>query len=466
MKTDLCAEDMVVRLSTPQAITAEAGAAGAGRGSSAALECGRRLLLAARAGDTPTVRQLMAQGAPFTADWLGTSPLHLAAANDHVDTVAVLLRAGVSRDARTKVERTPLHLAATAGHARVVAALLEGGAAVDARDMLRMTPLHWAVERGHAAVARALLRHGADPTAESKFRKTPLALAAAAAAAGRPDMLRLLEDCLKEREAQRSVDAIVAERPAEESPTSIEADVERGQRIEDRRPPVKPKATPPQRERIATKIDPKAEAAGGAAALLRRHGITLLPTDDGSTVLSALQSGRTVVLSDAGKLMLKESVGAVGAAGAREAGAGGVVLTATPVAAPPPGVKVFTLSSSAKLLPRDRPAPPVKLVQLAGAAPAADAARPSVRIIMNKQNFRKLIATATRASAAEGAAEEAWSSESSSEDESVVMVPEQFVRSGSAQYLRSQLLCAHAALQQLAARLRRARARLRQRPPP
>lgn len=129
----------------------------------------------------------------------------MAALHAHAETVGVLLRAGVSRDARTKVERTALHVAAEAGHARVVAVLLEAGAAVDARDMLRMTPLHWAAERGHAAAAALLLRAGADPHAGSKFLKTPLALARRD-----PNLLLVFEDCLKEREAARSVDALVS----------------------------------------------------------------------------------------------------------------------------------------------------------------------------------------------------------------------------------------------------------------
>lgn len=55
---------------------------------------------------------------------LGTSPLHLAAQYGHYSTAEVLLRAGVSRDARTKVDRTPLHMAAADGHAHVVELLV------------------------------------------------------------------------------------------------------------------------------------------------------------------------------------------------------------------------------------------------------------------------------------------------------------------------------------------------------
>lgn len=176
-----------------------------GSSAPAAVELGRRLLVAARRGDSAAVLELLGRGAPFAADWLGTSPLHLAALHGHAEACAVLVRSGVSRDLRTKVERTPLHLAAFAGRAHVARLLLEHGAQADARDMLRMTPLHWAAQRGHLAVAAALLRHGADPLAASKFDKTPLQLAQP-----HPQLRQIIEDAIKEREAQRSVDALVS----------------------------------------------------------------------------------------------------------------------------------------------------------------------------------------------------------------------------------------------------------------
>ncbi|NP_001258398.1 GA-binding protein subunit beta-1 isoform f [Mus musculus] len=89
------------------------------------VDLGKKLLEAARAGQDDEVRILMANGAPFTTDWLGTSPLHLAAQYGHFSTTEVLLRAGVSRDARTKVDRTPLHMAASEGHANIVEVLLK-----------------------------------------------------------------------------------------------------------------------------------------------------------------------------------------------------------------------------------------------------------------------------------------------------------------------------------------------------
>jgi len=48
----------------------------------------------------------------------------------------VLIRAGISRDARTKVNRTPLHLAAQEGHLSVMRLLISSGADLHASDMV------------------------------------------------------------------------------------------------------------------------------------------------------------------------------------------------------------------------------------------------------------------------------------------------------------------------------------------
>ncbi|XP_051999549.1 GA-binding protein subunit beta-1-like isoform X2 [Xyrauchen texanus] len=155
------------------------------------VDLGKRLLEAARKGQDDEVRLLMANGAPFTTDWLGTSPLHLAAQYGHYSTAEVLLRAGVSRDARTKVDRTPLHMAAEEGHSSIVELLVKSGADISAKDMLKMTALHWATEHGHRAVVELLIKYGADTHSLNKFDKTPFNIAVDR---GNTELMLLLQD--------------------------------------------------------------------------------------------------------------------------------------------------------------------------------------------------------------------------------------------------------------------------------
>lgn len=64
---------------------------------------------------------------------LGTSPLHVAATNNHNETCDALINAGISKNARTKVDRTPLHFAAYEGHESIVRLLLQHECEVDAK---------------------------------------------------------------------------------------------------------------------------------------------------------------------------------------------------------------------------------------------------------------------------------------------------------------------------------------------
>ncbi|KAM6935610.1 GA-binding protein subunit beta-2-like, partial [Lycodopsis pacificus] len=138
---------------------------------------GQQLLEAVRGGQDDEVKALMANGAPFAADWLGSSVMHLAAQHGHHSTAEVLLRAGVGHDDRTKVDKTPLHVAASQGHSTIVGLLAQNGADINAKDMLRMTPLHWAAQRGHREVVELLLKYDADVRCLSKFDKTPFDIA-------------------------------------------------------------------------------------------------------------------------------------------------------------------------------------------------------------------------------------------------------------------------------------------------
>ncbi|XP_020711613.2 ankyrin-1 isoform X2 [Athalia rosae] len=308
------------------------------------VELGKQLLISARNGETETVRDLMCRGAPFTTDWLGTSALHLAAQNNHTETAEVLLRAGISRDARTKVDRTPLHMAAYEGHHQMAQLLLNYGADVDSRDMLRMTPLHWAVEREHLEVMQVLLEHGADANATSKFDKTPISLALEHNRLDLVDVLQqereILADnpqhqsqaCSAELEvATHSLMQLEAEREQEQQQLELQLQQQQQKRKfqsgqagkkqrmifqqirvpsasdEDQEREIEGMEDNESRSQEDEEVEEESEVISEVEQplrLLQAHGITMIPVDNDTTIVeNAMESGQTVVLT-AGKLAL------------------------------------------------------------------------------------------------------------------------------------------------------------------
>ncbi|EFN76087.1 GA-binding protein subunit beta-2 [Harpegnathos saltator] len=311
------------------------------------VELGKQLLVSAKTGDIETVRELMSRGAPFSTDWLGTSALHLAAQYNHKEIAEILLRAGMSRDAKTKVDRTPLHMAVYEGHCQMVQLLLFHGADVDSRDMLRMTPLHWAVEREHVRVIHTLLEYGADPAAISKFGKTPVSLAL------EHDRLDLVDILQQERE----IVGIKAHQQSEANSAELEAATHNlmqleADEIKDKLESLEQLSSPKQKlvhaqgegkpkvifqqirvspnsseqekeindiemvdtnDIINSKKHKDITSIGNVNKqfrLLEAHGIRMIPVDDESSIVeNAMESGRTVVLTEAGKLALNSTRG-------------------------------------------------------------------------------------------------------------------------------------------------------------
>lgn len=107
-----------------------------------------------------------------------------AARRGDLPGVKALLAGGVSVDAKGRREMTALMAAVTEGHSRVAEALLRAGANPNARtthpraDWTGATPLAWAATNGRTDCVRILLAHGAAVDARTLDRKTPLMLAA------------------------------------------------------------------------------------------------------------------------------------------------------------------------------------------------------------------------------------------------------------------------------------------------
>lgn len=267
------------------------------------VDLGKRLLEAAKRGETDTVRALMSNGAPFTTDWLGTSPLHFAAQFGHHQTAEVLLRSGISRDARTKVDRTPLHVAAQEGHLDIVALLLQNAADIDAKDMLKMTPLHWATEKGHVDIIDLLVRNGADLNCEDKFDRTPLDIAVGN---GRTDIAQVLQlaqhtDIGNVGEGDtitiETTEPIITETVTTSAvKTEVSSDSEQSSTSVLATLAALAEATAPINSANTTTAD--------AVNWLESQGITMISTADGGLITSAVESGQTITLTEAGKIAL------------------------------------------------------------------------------------------------------------------------------------------------------------------
>lgn len=132
-----------------------------------------------RDNDLAALRQLIREPGPAARDARGNSPLMYAAALGSLDSMRLLLDAGVDPNAANNFDATPLMWCA--GDAAKVRLLLSKGAKVDTRSKLGRTALLIAAYNdGAIEAARLLLEKDADVNARDKGGASVLALAAAA----------------------------------------------------------------------------------------------------------------------------------------------------------------------------------------------------------------------------------------------------------------------------------------------
>ncbi|MDE0939654.1 MAG: ankyrin repeat domain-containing protein [Pirellulales bacterium] len=123
----------------------------------------KALWVAAKEGDSAKVKQLLDKGVDINiygstvgVDF-GCTALFWAAANNHIDTVDLLIEKGAYIDAGAGIGGSPLARAAYEGHVEIVELLIEHGANVNAKDGTGRSVLDAADD----SVAPILQRHGA-----------------------------------------------------------------------------------------------------------------------------------------------------------------------------------------------------------------------------------------------------------------------------------------------------------------
>jgi len=123
----------------------------------------------------------------------GWTPLMIAAAEGHAETVSALVEAGVDVNATNALGRTALMFASAYGFLAIVQDLLGHRADpnIVPRDSTGWTALNAAAHNGHIDVIRALLDHKADLSIKDRQGQTALAWAAAQ---GKEELAQALRD--------------------------------------------------------------------------------------------------------------------------------------------------------------------------------------------------------------------------------------------------------------------------------
>jgi hypothetical protein len=108
-------------------------------------------------------------------DWSGSTPLHYAAENGHVEIARLLLQNGAEVNVKNNRGNTPLHCAAYHGHIDILHLLVENGADLEAQDNYGSRALHRAAYNGHLPFIQELIsRYHVDINARMNNGETAL----------------------------------------------------------------------------------------------------------------------------------------------------------------------------------------------------------------------------------------------------------------------------------------------------
>ena len=101
--------------------------------------------------------------------------MQIAAANGHIDTVALLLKYQADPNASNKQRTTALHAAAAVKAAGAMLLLLDAKSATDARDANKQSPLHVSARAGSVEAVQLLLGAGSRAlNTRDKWQRSPI----------------------------------------------------------------------------------------------------------------------------------------------------------------------------------------------------------------------------------------------------------------------------------------------------
>lgn len=120
------------------------------------------LVKAIRKGNITEAKELLNAGVNVNCTAGGVTPLHVAAAHDHVECAEFLLQNGAKVNQTIADFTTPLHVAARFDSLACVVLFINNGGDVNAVTKEGMSPLHLAARNGHLKTAEVLIAKGAE----------------------------------------------------------------------------------------------------------------------------------------------------------------------------------------------------------------------------------------------------------------------------------------------------------------
>ena len=161
--------------------------------------CENPLYLAAMYGNLTAVKAILDSGEDVNQTVKPNQPvndnafttMHIAAYNDHIALVKLLIEAGADVDKKSSHGSTALSYAAKHGYTSCVMALVHAGADVNVTTNQGNTPIFVAAKYGHEACVALLIGAGADVRKCRLNGQTPMN---AASGDGRARIVKLLKD--------------------------------------------------------------------------------------------------------------------------------------------------------------------------------------------------------------------------------------------------------------------------------